>query len=117
MNLFGDRRTQQSKGTAEGSEIGRSLGIEMGEAAVHQVAAQFPFQIAEAPALEMLHDAAAQQTIRGDSGSPGALRKRAACRQTLADQLDQSGILQELIDGIEQIVFEQSRLLGQGEVE
>ncbi|MGB2629092.1 MAG: hypothetical protein WAK20_20065, partial [Candidatus Acidiferrum sp.] len=63
------------------------------------------------------HDTAAQQTIGGDSASPSAFRKRAACGQTLADQVDQSGIVQELIDGIEQIVFEQSRLLGQGEVE
>jgi hypothetical protein len=35
----------------------------------------------------------------------------------LADQVHQSGILEELIDGIEQVVFEQSRLLGQGKVE
>src|SRR5258708_4611818 len=117
MKLVGDRRAQQGKGAAEGSGIGSSLGIEVGEAAVDQVAAQLPFQIAEAPTLEVLHDTAAQQTIGGDSGSPGALGKRAACGQTLADQVHQSGILEELIDGIEQVVFEQSRLLGQGEVE
>jgi hypothetical protein len=51
VNLFGDRRTQQGKAAAEPSEIARSLGIEVGEAAVDQVAAQLPFQIAEAPAL------------------------------------------------------------------
>ena len=43
MNLFGDRRTQQSKGAAEGREVRRNLGIEVGEAAVHQVAAEFAF--------------------------------------------------------------------------
>src|ERR1700693_2331951 len=111
MNLFGDRRTQQGKGATEGAEIGCSLGIEMGEAAVHQVAAQLPFQIAEAPALQVLHDTAAQQTIRGDSLPPRTLRKRAAGRQTSADQLEQSGVVQELIDGIEQIVLDQGGLL------
>src|SRR5260370_11444364 len=109
MNLFGDRRAQQGKGAAEGREIGSSLGIEAGEATVDQVAAQLPFQIAEAPALQMLDDTAAQQTIGGDSGSPGAFRKRAAWGQTLTDQAHQSAILEELIDGIEQIIFEQSR--------
>jgi hypothetical protein len=88
MNLFGDRRAQQGKGAAEGREIGSSPGIEVSEAAVDQVAAQLPFQIAEAPALQMLHDTAAQQTIRGDSGAPSTFRKRAACGQTLADQVD-----------------------------
>jgi hypothetical protein len=34
----------------------------------------------------------------------------------LLDQLEQSGIVQELIDGVEQIVFEQRRLQGQGRV-
>src|SRR5713101_9725021 len=104
MNRFGDGRTQQGKGATEGAEIGGSLGIEVGETAVHQVAAQLPREIAEAPALQVLHDTAAQQTIRGDSVPPRALRKRATGRQTLADQLEQSGIVQELIDGIEQIV-------------
>src|SRR6266700_2300754 len=73
MNLFGDRRTQQGEAAAEGAEIGGSLGIEVGEAAVHQVAAQFPFQIAEAPALQVLHDTAAQQPIGRQSGSPRTL--------------------------------------------
>jgi len=85
MNLFGDCRTEQGKGAAEDGEVGRSLGIEVGEAAVDQVAAQLPRQIAEAPALQVLHDTAAQQTIRGHSVSPGARRKGAACRQTLTD--------------------------------
>jgi hypothetical protein len=45
--------------------LGVLTALAMGEAAVHQVAAQFPFQIAEAPAFQVLHDAAAQQTIGG----------------------------------------------------
>src|SRR5260370_11327013 len=106
MNLFGDRWTQQGEAAAKGAEIGRSLGIEVGEAAVHQVATQLPREIAEAPTLQVLHDAAAQQTIRGDSVPPRALRKRATGRQTSADQLEQSRVVHELIDGIEQIVFE-----------
>src|SRR5713226_6722398 len=88
MNLFGDLRTQQREGSTEGSEIGCGFGIEAGEAPVHQVAAQFPFQIAEAPALQVLHDTAAQQTIGGNAGPPDAHRSRAACRQTLADQVE-----------------------------
>src|SRR2546428_13232427 len=99
MNLFGDRRTQQGEAAAKGAEIGCSLGIEVGEAAVHHVAAQLPREIAEAPALQVLHDTAAQQTIRGDSLPPRALRKRAAGRQTSADRLEPS-------DGVEQIGFE-----------
>jgi len=118
MNGFGARWTQQGKGTAEGSEIRCSLGIEVGEAAVHEVAAKLPFQIAETPAFQVLHDTAAQHTIGGHAGPPGARRKGATCRQTLPDQLDQSRVVQELIDGIEQqIVFEQGGLLGQGGVE
>src|SRR6266852_6809439 len=117
MNLFGDRRTQQGKGPAKSREIGGSLGIEVGEAAVHQVAAQLPFQIAEAPALQVLHATAAQQTIGRQSGSPRTLRKRAACGQTLADKVEQGGIVQQLIDGIEQIVFEQGSLAGQRGIE
>src|SRR6266571_9337306 len=106
INLFGDLWSQQRESSAEGTEIGRDFGIEAGEAPVHQVAAEFPFQIAEAPALQMFHDTAAQQTIGGYGGPPGAHGSRAACRQTLADQVEQSGILQELIDGIQQVVLE-----------
>src|SRR6202521_6436259 len=105
MNLFGDRRTQLGKGATEGAEIGCSLGIEVGEAAVYQVAAQLPFQIAEAPALQVLHDTAAQQTIGSHAGTPRAGGTGATFGQTLADQIDQSGIVQELIDGIQQIVL------------
>src|SRR2546429_78811 len=52
MNLFGDLRTQQCEGSTEGREIGCGFGIEAGEAPVHQVAAEFPFQIAEARSEE-----------------------------------------------------------------
>jgi hypothetical protein len=117
MNLFGDLRTQQREGPTEGREIGCGFGIEAGEPPVHQVAAELPFQIAEAPALQVLHDAAAQQTIGGYAGPSGARRSGETCRQTLLNQLEQSGILQELIDGIEQIVLEQSGLQGQRGVE
>jgi hypothetical protein len=106
MNLCGDRRTQQSKVAAEGREVRRNFGIEVGEAAVHQVAAELPLQIAEAPALQVFHDTAAQQTIGGDSVASGARGKGLAFGQTLADQVDQDGIVQELVDWVEQIVFE-----------
>jgi predicted TIM-barrel enzyme len=96
---------------------GSSVGIEVGEAAVHQVAAQLPFQIAEAQALQVLHSTAAQQTIRSHAGAPRASGTGATFGQTLADQIEQSGIVQKLIDGIQQIVLEQGGLLGQRGVE
>lgn len=116
MNLRGDGRSEQSKAAAEDREIGGRVGIEVGEAAVHQVAAQLSFQIAEAPAFQVLHDTAAQQTIGGHAAAPSASGTGATLGQTLADQVDQSGIVQEVIDGVEQIVLEQGGLLGQGGV-
>ena len=61
MNFLGDRRSEQSKGSAEGGEIGRSLGVEVREASIDQVAAQLSFQFAEAQALQMLERARTQQ--------------------------------------------------------
>src|SRR5215469_18964629 len=72
MNLFGDRRTEQGEQATEGAEVGRGLGVVVGEAAVDQVAAQFAFQIAEAPAFQVLEHAAAQQAIGSDAGAAGA---------------------------------------------
>ena len=37
--------------------------------------------------------------------------------QALTDEVDECVVLQELVDGVEQIVFEQGGLLGQGEEE
>ena len=88
MNLGGDGRTKQSKAATEDSELGGDLGIEVGEAAVHQVAAQFPFQIAEAPTFHVLHDTTAQQTIGGHAPATGTSRAGATFGQTLADQVD-----------------------------
>jgi len=62
----------------------------------------------------MLHDTAAQQTIGGHAHAPGAGGTGATFGQTLADQVEQSRIVQELIDGIEQIVLEPGGLPGQG---
>src|SRR6266436_2306267 len=88
MNLGGDGRTQQSKAATEDSELRGDVGIEAGEAAVHQVAAQFPFQSAEAPAFQVLHDTAAQQTIGGHAPATGTSRTGATFGQTLANQVD-----------------------------
>src|ERR1700676_1610624 len=99
MNLCGDGRSEHSKAAAEDREIGGRVGIEVGEAAVYQVAAQLPFQIAEAPALQVLHDTAAQQTIGSHAGTPRAGGTGATFGQTLANQVDQSGIVQKVIDG------------------
>src|SRR5881275_1250241 len=65
INLFGDLRSQQRKGSAEGSEIGRDFGIEAGEPPIHQVAAEFPFQIAEAPALQEIGRASCRERVYG----------------------------------------------------
>ena len=88
MNLGGDGRTKQGKAAAEDGELRGEVGIEVGEAAVHQVAAQFPFQSAEAPAFQVLHDTAAQQTIGGQAPATGTSRAGATFGQTLADQVD-----------------------------
>src|SRR5258707_6055301 len=53
INLFGDLRSQQREGSAEGGEIGCDFGVEAGETPIHQVAAEFSLQIAEAPALQV----------------------------------------------------------------
>jgi hypothetical protein len=48
---------------------------------------------------------------------PGASGVGAAGGEALADQLQQGRIIQQLVDGVEQIVLEQGGLLGQGEEE
>src|SRR5947209_2745858 len=58
-----------------------------------------------------------QQRSRRSGAKPGRPVRAEACRQTFLDQLEQVGILQELIDGIEQIIFEQQCLQGQRGVE
>src|ERR1700730_7958501 len=72
MNLCGDGRSEQRKAAAEDRETGGSVGIEVGEAAAHQVAARLPSRISDGPALQMLHDTAAQQTIGSHAGPPRA---------------------------------------------
>src|SRR6266481_8855193 len=92
INLFGDLRTQQREGSAEGGEIGCDFGVEAGETPIHQVAAEFSLQIAEAPALQVLHDTTAQHAIGSDAGSPGARYGGGTCRQLLADPMDYGGV-------------------------
>src|SRR5215470_7564364 len=101
MNLLRDGMSQQSKGSAEGGEVGRGLGVEVREPPIDQVAAQLAFQIAEAPALHMLEHAATQQAIWGYALATGARRSRTPTGQTLADQLDQMRVIQELVHGLE----------------
>ena len=78
----------------------------MGEAPVNQVTAQFAFQLAEAPAFQVLEHTATQQAIGGDAGATGAGGPGTARGQALAHQLDELGVVQERVDGLEQIVFE-----------
>lgn len=89
----------------------------MGEAAVDQIAAQLAFQIAEAPTFQVLQYTAAQQAIGGHADPPGAGGSGVATGEAAADQVDQLGILQQVVDGVEQIVLEQGGLPGQGEKE
>ncbi len=97
MNFLGDRRTEHGKGFAEGGEVGRGLGVEVRELPIDQIAAQLAFQIAKAPALQMLEHATTQQAIRGHSGKR---RSRGTGGQAVADQLDQLRVVQELVDGV-----------------
>ena len=55
--------------------------------------------------LELEHTAT-QQAIGGDAGATGACGLRTASRQALAHQLDELGVVQERVDGLEQVVFE-----------
>src|SRR5947209_2782735 len=89
----------------------------MGETPIHQVAAQFAFQVPETPALQVLHDTAAQQAIGCEAGPSGAGGGGIASGLTLPDQLEQLRIVQQRIDGIEQIVLEEGGLHGQRGIE
>src|SRR6516165_3533190 len=101
MNLLGDGRTQYREQAAESAVGGRGLGVEACEAAVDQVAAQFAIQIPEAPALQVLEDAAAQQAIGSNAGPTRARRSRATTGQAVADQIDQQRVVQELVHRFE----------------
>ena len=60
---------------------------------------------------------ATQQAIGRDAGPTGVGGLGVAGGQALTDEVDECVVLQELVDGVEQIVFEQGGLLGQGEEE
>jgi hypothetical protein len=68
---------------------------------IDQVATQVAFQIAEAPALQMLEYATTQQAIRGHARAAGARRSRGTSGQAVADHLDQLRVVQELVHGFE----------------
>jgi hypothetical protein len=97
MNLLGDVGTEQGKQPTEAAVSGDGFGIKVGEAAVDQIVAQLTFEIAEAPAFQV--HAAAQQAIGGHADPPGASGSGIAAGEALADQLDQLGILQQVVDG------------------
>jgi len=54
MDFLGDGRAEQGEPATEAGEVGRGLGVIVGEAAVEQVAAQSAFQVAETPAFQVL---------------------------------------------------------------
>src|SRR6516162_9874776 len=85
MNLLGDRGTQYSKQAAEGAVGGRGLGIVVSESPVDKIAAQFAFQVTEAPGFEVLEHAAAQQAIRRNAGAASARGQKTTSSQILAN--------------------------------
>src|SRR5438046_3791086 len=96
MNLLGDFRAEQGKGSAEDGVVGRSLGVEVRELPIDQVASQFAGQLAEAPAFQMFEYATAQQAIWDHARAAGARGSRRGRGAAGADQLEQLRILQEL---------------------
>src|SRR5437763_13864622 len=117
MNLLGGLRTQHCEQPAEGAVGGRGLGVKACEAAVDQVAAQFAIELTKAPTLQVVEPADTQQAIGSDTGASVARRSGAPTGQAVADQIDQQGVVQEVIYGFEQVVLQQGGLLGQCEIE
>src|SRR5215472_13111535 len=74
MNMLRDLRTQHGQQTTEAVVTGDDFGVEMGEAAIDEVVAQLAFQIAEAPAFQVLEHTAAQEAIGSQARAPGAGR-------------------------------------------
>ena len=117
MNLLGGFRTQHREQPTEGAVGGRGLGVKACAAAVDQVAAQFAIESTKAPTLQLLEQAAAQKAIGSDTGAAVACPSGATTGQAVAEQIDQQGVVQEVIYGFEQIVLPQGGLPGQGEIE
>src|SRR5215472_11580829 len=117
MNMLRDLGTEHGQQTTEAVVTGDDFGVEMGEAAIDEVAAPLAFPIAEAPAFEVLEPTAAQQAIGSQARAPGAGRLGAAGGERGADELDQFFIVPELIEGVEPVVLEPGSLQGQGGVE
>src|SRR5207302_2951078 len=84
MNLLGDCRVEQGKGSAEDGVVGRSLGVEVRELPIDQVAPQFAGQLAEAPAFQMFEYATAQQAVWGHARAAGARGSRRARAEAVA---------------------------------
>jgi len=57
------------------------------------------------------------QAIGGDAGAAGTGRLGVTGGEALADEFNQFLIVQQIVHGVEQIVLEQRRLLGQGKEE
>src|SRR5437763_16660989 len=96
MNLLGDFRVEQGKGSAEDAVVGRSFGVEVRELPIDQGASPSAGQLAEAPAFQMREHATAQQAIRGDARAAGARGSRGPRAQAVAGQVDPWPVPQEL---------------------
>src|SRR6516225_6086908 len=117
MNLPGDLGTEYGKQATEAVVTGNDFGVKVGEAPISKVAAQFPFQLAKTPAFPMLEHTGTQQPIGSHAGAAGTGRLGVTGGEALADQGHQFLIVQQIVHGVEQIVLEQSSLLGQGKEE
>jgi len=86
----------------------------VGKASIQQIAAQFALEIAEAPSLEVFEHATAQEAIRRDAGAAGAGGFAVTASEAMAHQVDELVVIEQVVDGIQQVVLEQSHLLSQG---
>jgi len=65
----------------------------------------------------MLEGAAAQQPVGRDRLSPHGPRPGRPFSLGLADKVDEGGVIEEGVDGLEEVVLDQGRLTREGHVE
>src|SRR6516162_7047502 len=117
MNLPGDLGTEHGKQATEAVVTGNDYSVKVGEAPINEVAAQFAFQLAKTPALQMLEHTATQQPIGSHAGAAGTSRLGITGGEALADQCHPFLIVQQIVHGVEPIVLEPRSLLSQGKEE
>src|SRR5882672_572932 len=117
MHLPGQIFSKQSEGAGETGEIRNGILVKAGKTAVKQAGPQFPFQSPERPVLEMLEDQAAQEPVWSDGRASEIKGALAAFGQGLFGQIQKLGILEDGVEGIEQIIGDGGGLFREGEIE